>query len=68
MEIDNEINESAVVGSTAVSSGSYGTSNTNQGNVAEDENENEFIPESDINDNDEGLDNGLSDEVFDDMF
>ena len=68
MEIDNEINESEVVGSTAVSSGSYGTSNTNQGNIAEDENENEFIPESDINDNDEDLDNGLSDEVFDDMF
>ena len=31
-------------------------------------NEDEFIPESDNNDNDKGLDGGLSDEVVDDMF
>ena len=31
-------------------------------------NEYEFIPESDNNDDDEGLTDGLSDEVFDDMF
>ena len=64
MEIDNEINESVVVSSTAVSSGSYCPSDTNQGYTAESENEDEFIPESDINDNDEGL----SDEVFGYMF
>ena len=31
-------------------------------------NEDEFIPESDNDDNDEGLDDSLWDEVFDDMF
>ena len=44
----NKINESAVVGSPAVSSGSCCTRDTNQGNLAEDKNKDEFIPEIDI--------------------
>ena len=36
--------------------------------IAEYENKDEFIPEIDINDSDEGFGNWLSDEVFDDMF
>ena len=68
--IDNEINESAVVDYAAAvsSSGSCGPSDANQGDIVEDVNEQEFIPESDNNDDDEGLTDGLSDEVFDDMF
>ena len=70
MEIDNKINENAVVDYTAVvsSSVSCGSSNTNQGDKVEDVDLDEFIPESDNNDNDEGLDNRLADEVFDDIF
>ena len=62
------INERAIVDSAAVSSGSCVPSNPNQRDIAEDENEDEFIPEIDINDTDESLDDGLSDKVFDDMF
>ena len=70
MGIDNEINESAVVDYAAAvsSSGSCGPSDTNQGDIVEDVNEDEFIPESDNNDNDEGLDDGLLNEVSDNMF
>ena len=62
------VNERAIVDSAAVSSGSCVPSNPNQRDIAEDENEDEFIPEIDINDTDESLDDGLSDKVFDDMF
>ena len=62
------VNERPIVDSSAVSSGSWVPSNPNQEDIAEDENEDEFIPESDIDDTDESLDDGLSDKVFDDMF
>ena len=61
------INERAIVDSAAVSSGRCVPSNPNQRDIAEDENEDEFIPEIDINDTDESLDDGLSDKVFDDV-